>query len=413
MTETTTAVEVHTKLGQLAGQEAQDFRKGIEEFSPAFQAALGDAIPVGHFIEVATTTYLDPKNRLQKCEPMSVVRALLRSAQLKLRPDGKEGAIIPRGREANFEPMFQGIVRLMLRTGTVKKVESHVVKHGDAFDYGFGLDPFLTHRPASSNDQGGVEYAYAVVWLANGERQFEVVDRDELDKIKRLTKEGNNGKLGPAWQNYPEEMQRKIAVKRLSKYIEQTPELAAVIDYDNEIQSGGMPDPRDYLPELEDRTIEERARQRADSRTDELRRAAMAGNGEPETVEATVVEDPPVEDVQEEEDDVNLDVALTFGKYKGRTIRELLDEGGRSRGYVTHWMLTDSCQRLDGDQKTALGHLVALYDEGNADGEDDPQGQGEDGQPTESDATPQGPQNGNGNGEGAPPPPPALWPEDG
>lgn len=373
------------KLARLVGDKAADFRGGLEEWAPSFAAALGDAIPVEYFIEVATTAYLDPKNRLQQCDGMSVMRALFKAAQLKLRPDGREGAVIPRGGQADFEPMVQGIIRLMLRTRTVKKVEARVVKRNDMFEYEYGLSPSLVHRPAPSQDQGGTDYVYAIVWLTNGETQFEVMDREQLETVRRLTQENNKGKLGPAWKNYEDEMFRKVVVKRLAKYMEQDSELAAVISYDNAIQAGEWVDPRDVLPEIEDRTLQERAEALADSRAAELQQRMAEQNGEP-VEDATVVD----AEIIEEEEGYTLDSVLDFGAYEGRTIRSLLDAGGRERGYVTHWFLTEkSGDKLTDDERTELRQLVELYDEAAAHGVEEPEDDDE------------------------VPPPPELWGEEG
>lgn len=354
-----------TEVGRLGGENVDLFRQTLEKWAPQFQSALGKGFEVGHFLEVATTAYLDPKNKLQQCEPMSIMRALLRCAQMRLRPDGKECAIIPRGQLANAEPMFQGLVRTMLRTGTVKKVEARVVQHGDLFEYHYGLDPKLVHRPAPSLDQGGTCFAYAIVWLTNGERQFEVMDRDELDKVRRLAKETNNGKLGPAWTNFEDEMFRKIVVKRLAKYIEQNAELAAVVAFDNALETGEALDLRDVLPEIEDRSLEERAEQHATRRTEELRQAIAQqrpqepsrgdqrdgeGVGDGEAVQGAQIVPS------------SLDVMLTWGKYKGTSLRALLEAGGGKRGYVTHFMLGEKCTQLDDDDKARLKAAIVEWD---------------------------------------------------
>lgn len=347
-----------TVIGKLGDQGAENFRNSLLNMRDQFAVALGDRIPPEHFIEVALTAYLDPKNKLAKCQPLSLVRALMRCAQMKLRPDGKECAIIPRGEIAEAEPMVQGIIRTMLRTRTVLKVEARVVYSGDRFEYAYGLAPKCEHVPGPTSDQGGVTHSYAIVWLTNGQTQFEVIDREELDKIQRITKQQNNGKLGPAWTNYPDEMYRKIAVKRLSKYIEQNAELAAVIEYDNQLQEGLVdPDLRDMLPHLEDRTLEQRAEQHLHRRTEELRvemqqRAQPAQEAPQEPVQdAAVVETP----------DVGvLDRPLAWGKYKGRTIRELLD--GPNRGYVTHWMVTEKCTALTAEERADVAAAVEAFD---------------------------------------------------
>lgn len=335
---------------------AAQFYSDLQEFRPQFEAALGDRFDPDHFIQLSLTAFLDPKNKLAECEPASIVRALFKCAQLKLRPDGKQCAVIPRGRVADAEPMVRGVLVKMLRTGTVKKVESRVVKSGDAFAYEYGLDPKLVHVPKEpSYERGGTTYAYAIVWLTNGETQFEVIDREELDAIKRRTKENNKGKLGPAWSEYEDEMFRKIVVKRLSKYVEDDDELAAVLAADDAIMAGRSYDPRDYLPELEDRSLEERAREHADRQTAELRDAVdrSAGNGE--------VAEPGEDESSAPEVGTKsiLDRTVGFGKHKGSTWREVYET---KRGYITRWALSDQVDALSDEEKEELRVAVEALD---------------------------------------------------
>lgn len=342
------------------------FRHGLEHYRDAFASALGDRMDVEHFIEVATTAYMDPKAKLASCDPASLMHSLFRASQLRLRPDGVEGAIIPRGRQARFEPMYQGIVRTMLRTGTVRKIESRVVKTGDLFEYEYGITPKLRHIPGKSQDRGGTVAVYAIAFLTSGDTQFEVMDFEETEHVRRISKQQNGGREGPAWTNYPDEMRRKIVVKRLAKYLEQTPELAAVVQYDNALDHGLDIDPADIHPEVEHRTADERARDHADRQTEELR-AAMgayaAGEEEPDEV---ANEPDPSDDYP---DAMALDEEVTFGKYKGHPWRAVFE---LDRGYVTHWALTDKCEALEEDFKQRMRDEIHEIDERGRSEADEP-----------------------------------------
>ena len=252
------------------------FKEEVQKLAPDLEHMLGSDISVGAFVEVATNAVIE-NPALLDCSAGSLVLAVRRSAQLKLRPDGVEGAFIPRGKKAFFEPMFQGVVRAMLRTGTVLKVEAHAVHKEDHFDYGYGLDPFMVHKPhRPQSERGMLTEVYAIVWLRNGERQFEVMDRDELIDIRdRLAT--HNGRLNPAYRDFEGEMYRKIAVKRLSKYIEQDAGLAAVVEYDNSLYSEDGPmDPARIDGSLEWRSVDERATENAERQSDRLRAAVEA-----------------------------------------------------------------------------------------------------------------------------------------
>jgi len=194
-----------------------------------FAKALPHRIDPERFVRVALTAIVHDE-KLMRCSTESLYLALLDSARTGLMPDGTEAAIIPYGNTAEFQEMWQGIARLMMRHGNARKVEARVVKDGDDFDYGYGLTPYLDHKPAATDGRGETTYAYAIAWLDNGETVFDVIDRDELDRIQA---QAEKKKPSPAWQNYPDEMRRKTVVKRLGKYLDLAPEAQAAIDFDH------------------------------------------------------------------------------------------------------------------------------------------------------------------------------------
>lgn len=351
----------------------QAFRSDLDAMAPQLASMLAGRMDPEHFLEVATTAYLDTPE-LARCDVVSLVRAVRRAAQLKLRPDGVEGALIPRGGKASFEPMFQGLVRTMLRARTVRKVEARVVKAGDDFDYQYGIDPILVHKPTPSHNRGGTTYAYAIVWLTSGDTQFEVMDREELDKVKRLTKENNRGKLGPSWTHYEDEMFRKTVVKRLAKYIEQDPELAAVIEYDNAIEAGSDRDPADMLPGAEWRTLDQRMEERAAAQVDDIRSRIHRASAE--AAEAA----PDDEGGERDPKLAFLASTPSSGKYKHLTWREIMNE---HRGYITHWVIPQGGDFVTDDQRAWLTELAELTKE---EAEPEAEGQAAEGTPSRLEA---------------------------
>lgn len=335
-----------TPLADLDGQVTQDFRNGLEAFRDQLQKALADRIPVDTFIEVATTAWLDTP-KLRECSPLSIMRAIRRAAQLRLRPDGEEAAIIPYKGKAELQPMFKGIVRTMLRTRTVKKIEARVAKAGDHFRYAYGLNPLLEHTPAETEKRGETTYAYAIVWLTNGETQFEVIDRQELDGIQQWARGQRGGKDTPAWEDRPDEMRRKIAVKRLAKYVEMDAEQAAVLRFDDAADRGiaDLVEIGDLNPEVEDRPLERRARDHAKRKVEELRR------GMERMEQRTVVAEVVGASIQ--------DQRVGFGTHRDKTWGEL---HAKLPGYVTHYVLGEECPWVEEGVKEALRTWLGIAD---------------------------------------------------
>ncbi|MBA7526207.1 hypothetical protein ES705_18368 [subsurface metagenome] len=157
--------------------------------------------------------------------------AIMESARVGLMPDNREAVLIKYGKHAEFMPMVQGIVNLMLRSPGVLKAEARVVYEGDEFDYEYGLRPRLVHKPVAGVDERMVTYSYAIVWREATEETFEVLHRDEIERA-RLT---SRAPTSPAWKTWYGEMARKVALKRLSKYIDLSPEAKRAIEVDHAV----------------------------------------------------------------------------------------------------------------------------------------------------------------------------------
>jgi len=93
------------------------------------------------------------------------------------------------------------------------------VRESDEFILEKGAEPRLVHR-VKLGKRGDMIGAYCVWTLKNGDKQFEVMDREQIlairDRSSAKTKEGDA--VGP-WKTDEEEMWRKTVVRRASKYM--------------------------------------------------------------------------------------------------------------------------------------------------------------------------------------------------
>jgi recombination protein RecT len=198
--------------------------------------ALPNNIDAERFIMVALTA-ITRNDALQKCGLPSVFLAVMESARTGLYPDGKEAAIIPYKGVAEFQPMAQGITRLMLRSPGLTKVEARAVFEGDVFQFNYGLHPDLVHVPQGTDTASRkVTHAYAIMWRQGADPTFEVIDRDVIEEARLKSRSPD----GPAWRNplwYPE-MARKVVLKRIGKYADLSPEATRAIALDNLVVGG-------------------------------------------------------------------------------------------------------------------------------------------------------------------------------
>lgn len=164
------------------------------------------------------TTVMRSTPQLGQADPASFLGALMTCAQLGLEPGPLGHAYLVPFRnsktgttEVTFIPGYRGLVELARRSGQVQSVQARAVRVGDDFDYGFGLDPHLEHKPRGST--GDVTHVYAVIRYKDGGQDFDVMTRDEVDAIRARSKASNSG----PWVTDYAEMAKKTILKRLLK----------------------------------------------------------------------------------------------------------------------------------------------------------------------------------------------------
>ncbi len=207
------------------------FRQTLENYRGDIMQTLAGSLDTDRFINVALLAVTKNKD-IQKCSPASVLLAVMESARVGLQLDNKEAALIPYSGQAVFMPMVQGIINLMLRSPGVLKVESHVVLEGDFFAYNFGLNPKLEHVPSLEvKGDREITHSYSIVWREATTPTFEVMDIEELLHVRSMAQSPNS----PAYKHYEREMYRKIPLKRLSKYVDLSPEASRAIAVDHAV----------------------------------------------------------------------------------------------------------------------------------------------------------------------------------
>src|SRR6267378_3602920 len=189
-------------------------------------------------IRVALTA-IQGDNKLMKCSPVSVVGSVIQLAQVGLVPDGFLGQayLVPFWSSADkcFEAVpiigYRGYGELAVRSGKATSVDAHVIYAGDQFDYEYGGNPFLKHKPMMDPKKRGDPIgAYAIVYMVSGPHRFEVMPLDAILKIQMDSK-GGDSEDSP-WKKWWEEMARKTPLRKLAKWVPLSPEfqMAAGID---------------------------------------------------------------------------------------------------------------------------------------------------------------------------------------
>lgn len=162
--------------------------------------------------------------KLGECSPASLVGALMTAAQLglELGPLG-EAYLVPFGREVTFIPGYRGLIKLAWQSNQLLEFSAKVVYQEDDFDYEFGLDAFLKHKPARG-DRGKPTEVYAVAKFKNGGHAFEVMSVADVEKIRKRSRAANAGPWVTDW----DAMAKKTVVKQLMKFLPLSTELRDV-----------------------------------------------------------------------------------------------------------------------------------------------------------------------------------------
>ena len=114
---------------------------------------------------------------------------------------------------------YKGLIDMARRSGQIVSISAHEVCENDEFEYSYGLEETLKHRPSDSN-RGRVTHFYAYAKLKDGGQSFEVMSLDQINEIRDSAAKRNGAKdiAGP-WKDHFIEMGRKTVIRRLAKYL--------------------------------------------------------------------------------------------------------------------------------------------------------------------------------------------------
>jgi len=188
--------------------------------------------------------------------PSSMFASILAGAEIGLIPSDMLGEfyLIPRKIDGKMTvtPLigYKGLHNIILRSGEVTKVHTECVYEGDEFEPVYGLEPNIIHKPNFSVERNAntLKFVYAVAKLKNGDYQFCVLSKNDIIKIKSLSRYDNelyfnDSKDPQMW------MVRKTALIQLSKMLPKDFYGKKAVEMDNQLEGGA------YLSLDEDNNI--------------------------------------------------------------------------------------------------------------------------------------------------------------
>lgn len=227
----------NTAIQQSAQQPSPTttFAKYLDTRKENLRAIIPKTLTLDRVMKVAIAAFARTPD-LQECSLESIYLAINQSVQLGLEPNGplQHAYLVPffnkktNRKECQFIPGYKGLIALARRSGEIQSIESHVVYEKDFFKVKLGSGGFLNHEPHFDGPAGKPRLVYAFARLKDGGEQFEVMTLEQVNAIKARSKASNYG----PWQTDYEEMARKTVVRRLTKYLPMSVELAEALDAD-------------------------------------------------------------------------------------------------------------------------------------------------------------------------------------
>jgi recombination protein RecT len=225
-------------------QNVGKIRSLMESQKAQILAALPKHMSPDRMLRIALTE-LRRVPKLASCDPLSFMGAIVQAAQLGLEPGSGLGHafLIPfynskRGiTECNLLAGYRGLIELARRSGRIDSISARCVYAKDKFAFAYGDDEKIIHEPYTGpEERGAVTFAYAIARIKGSSvPQREVMSFSQIDEVRR-----KHGKGNPVWADHFDEMARKTVVRRLCKYLPQSPELASVIALDDTAEATGQ-----------------------------------------------------------------------------------------------------------------------------------------------------------------------------
>jgi len=221
----------NTDVAERQTSPITELRSQVENLEGQFKAALPAHIPVERFCRVLMTAIQNNPDLVVKVERRSLFNAAMKAAQDGLLPDGRDGAIVVYGSQAQWMPMIGGLRKKVRNSGEIATWDAQIVHKNDRFKFRLGDDPFIEHEPILESDPGPVIAAYSIAVLKTGEKSREVMSIAAIEKVRARSKASNNG----PWKTDYEEMCRKTVARRHSKVLPMSTDLDDLLRRDDDL----------------------------------------------------------------------------------------------------------------------------------------------------------------------------------
>lgn len=231
----------------------------IDRQRPEIARALPSHMNPDRLARIATTV-IRQTPKLMECSAESLLGALMTSAQTGLEPGPLGHAyFVPKRIKGQMECVwmlgYKGIVELARRSGRIKSIEAREVCERDEFDYAYGLEDRLHHKPFMGGERGPLVAVYGVARFSDGGHFFVVLSKADIDQ--RAQRSETWGKDFSPWKSDYAAMARKTAIRAMAPFLPLSPEQASIIARDEQVRSRVDDDLVDDAPAFIDAEVGE------------------------------------------------------------------------------------------------------------------------------------------------------------
>lgn len=216
-------------------------RSTLEKGKAEFQKILSRVCTPDEMIRLALTACVQ-NQKLLDCGKdargiASIAIAILKAGAMGMRCDGFQGYLVPfwnKGgfMECVFMPGYRGWITLINKHEDARGFQAAVIKENDEFDYEYGSEAFLKHKPAMK-ERGDVIGTWAGCSFKDG-FVFRVMSLEEIEKRREASRSKDDG----PWVSWYEEMCIKTAVHNLAKFAPMGQHIERAITLDSKDDAG-------------------------------------------------------------------------------------------------------------------------------------------------------------------------------
>lgn len=267
-----------TKLTPAAKTQQDGIAHMLQRAWPRIEAVMPKHMSAERLYQIALSA-INTTPRLAECDPSTILSCVMKCSALGLEPSAVDGLgrayILPyrskQGMQAQLIIGYKGMLDLARRSGEIKDISARAVYEGDEFEYSFGLDESLHHRPAAREHKEGERptHVYMVAHFKDGGHYMDVMTAQEVEAVRKRSKAANNG----PWVTDYEAMAKKTVIRRAFPYLPASIEAQTAAASDE--TSGGFTDVFTTAPIIE-QTVE----------------AELLPEQEPETQEEAIQDEP-------------------------------------------------------------------------------------------------------------------------